>query len=43
GMTPDELRSAIRRCTVRGALPEPLRIAHLIATALVRGESKGKA
>jgi len=43
GIAPDELRSAIRLCTVRGALPEPLRIAHLIATALVRGESKGKA
>ena len=33
----------VRRCTVRGCLPEPIRLAHLVATALVRGESKGKA
>lgn len=43
GLSEPELREAIRRCTVRGALPEPLRIAHLVATAIVRGESKGKA
>jgi len=29
--------------TVRGNLPEPLRLAHVIASGLVRGESKGKA
>ncbi len=28
--------------TVRGAIPEPLRVAHLIASALHFGESKGK-
>ena len=43
GLEPQELREAIHRCTVRGALPEPVRIAHLIATAIVKGESKGKA
>lgn len=36
----DEL---IRGSIVRGALPEPLRIAHLIATAMETGESKGRA
>jgi len=43
GMEPHELKDAVRRCTVRGALPEPIRIAHLVATAIVRGESKGDA
>jgi endonuclease V-like protein UPF0215 family len=27
----------------RGALPEPLRVAHMIGTALVKGESRGRA
>ena len=43
GLEPHDLTEAISLCTVRGALPEPVRIAHLIATAIVRGESKGKA
>ncbi len=43
GLEPHELKEAVHRCTVRGALPEPLRIAHLVATAIVKGESKGKA
>lgn len=41
GISMDNLRELIRRSTVRGALPEPLRIAHLVATALKTGESKG--
>ncbi|HIH01160.1 TPA: hypothetical protein HA259_03650 [Thermoplasmata archaeon] len=28
--------------TVRGAVPEPVRIAHLISAAMVRGESYGR-
>ncbi len=43
GLEPAALREAIRMCTVRGALPEPVRIAHLVATAIVKGESKGNA
>src|SRR6267143_1902922 len=43
GMSPHELKEAIHRCTVRGVLPEPVRVAHLIATAIVKGESKGNA
>ncbi len=43
GLPPRDLTDAIHRCTVRGALPEPVRIAHLIATAIVKGESKGDA
>ncbi|MBI5000363.1 MAG: DUF99 family protein [Euryarchaeota archaeon] len=38
-----EAEEIIRLSVVRGALPEPLRIAHLIATALAKGESKGRA
>jgi endonuclease V-like protein UPF0215 family len=41
GMPMEEVTALIRRSTVRGALPEPLRIAHLIATAVKTGESKG--
>ncbi len=43
GIEPHELKEAVQRCTVRGALPEPVRIAHLVATAIVKGESKGNA
>jgi len=28
---------------VRGAVPEPLRVAHIIASGLAKGESRGKA
>ncbi|MGI0148527.1 MAG: DUF99 family protein, partial [Thermoplasmata archaeon] len=41
GMGTRDLADAIRRCTVRGSLPEPLRIAHLVATAIKKGESRG--
>lgn len=43
GMDGDTLDAVIRECTVQGALPEPLRIAHLISSAMVRGESHGRA
>ena len=43
GIEDQEADALVRRCTVRGCLPEPVRLAHLVATALVRGESKGKA
>lgn len=38
-----ELKGTIRKSTVRGALPEPIRVAHLIVTAFKRGESYGRA
>lgn len=38
-----EVQTALRLTTVRGVLPEPLRIAHLIAAGIVRGESRGRA
>jgi len=43
GIGEKEADAMVRRCTVRGCLPEPIRLAHLVATALVRGESKGRA
>lgn len=33
----------VRSCIVQGCLPEPVRLAHLLATAMVRGESRGRA
>ena len=39
----EELAEMLRASTVQGALPEALRVAHLIATAIVRGESRGRA
>lgn len=43
GMEIDELKGIIRKSTVIGALPEPIRIAHLIASAMKTGESYGRA
>lgn len=43
GISLPDASDAIALCTVQGALPEPIRIAHLIATALKRGESQGRA
>ncbi|AGB05100.1 hypothetical protein AciM339_1238 [Aciduliprofundum sp. MAR08-339] len=42
GISMDEARRVISSFTLRGAIPEPLRVAHLIASALHFGESKGK-
>ena len=43
GLGAEEARDLVRRTTVRGALPEPLRLAHLIAAAYTTGESRGRA
>ncbi len=43
GLDRSEAERLIRASTIRGAIPEPLRIAHLIATAMVKGESHGRA
>lgn len=43
GIEEVEAADLIRSSIVRGALPEPIRIAHLIARAVERGESKGNA
>ena len=41
GISIDEAEELLCGSTIQGAMPEPLRLAHLIATALVKGESKG--
>ena len=41
--TLDELKKIIDQSTVRGAIPEVLRVAHLIAAGVVTGESRGRA
>lgn len=41
GATIGEIEGLLRDSTVQGAIPEPLRLAHLIATAMIKGESKG--
>ena len=43
GIGEKELSEILAAATVRGALPEVLRVAHLIATAISKGESRGRA
>ncbi len=43
GASRADVVEAIALTTVRGALPEPLRVAHLVAAATVKGESHGRA
>lgn len=43
GIGLEDVKALIGWSTVRGALPEPLRMAHLISTALKKGESYGRA
>jgi endonuclease V-like protein UPF0215 family len=43
GLTDEETREVIKLSTTHSFLPEPLRVAHLIATAIVKGESEGRA
>ena len=42
GIDRADLATLLARSTVRGAVPEPLRLAHLIAAAVVKGESRGR-
>ncbi|HWG89828.1 MAG TPA: DUF99 family protein [Candidatus Thermoplasmatota archaeon] len=43
GMGDREVGELLLRTTVRGLIPEPVRVAHMIASAYVKGESKGRA
>ena len=43
GMTISEAKELINLSTIRGVIPEPIRVAHIIASGIVRGESYGKA
>jgi len=42
GMDWSELEELVRMSTVRGVVPEPIRMAHLIASAMIKGESYGR-
>jgi hypothetical protein len=42
GIKKEELAVILKNATVAGAMPEAVRVAHLIATALARGESRGR-
>jgi uncharacterized protein len=41
GSSLEDTEQLLRHSTIQGTIPEPLRLAHLIATAMVKGESKG--
>jgi hypothetical protein len=43
GISLEEAKEIIKLSTIRGAIPEPIRIAHIIASGITRGESYGKA
>jgi hypothetical protein len=43
GLSIDEAKEIIKLSTIRGVIPEPIRVAHLIASGIKRGESYGKA
>ncbi len=43
GITIDDANNLIKRLAVNGALPEPLRMAHIIAGGIVLGESRHRA
>jgi len=43
GIDISEAKEIIKLSTIRGVIPEPIRVAHLIASGIVRGESYGKA
>jgi hypothetical protein len=42
GLSRSEAAELISLCTVRGVIPEPVRVAHLIATGIKKGESRGR-
>lgn len=43
GLTLEQAAEVVKRFTVEGSLPEPLRVAHLIAGAVAEGQSRGRA
>jgi len=43
GLQKEEAKRIIKLSCTRSLIPEPLRVAHLIASALVKGESEGRA
>lgn len=43
GISPDATRKLLERTTLHGNVPEPLRLAHLIAGGVTTGRSRGRA
>ncbi|MHC1570553.1 MAG: endonuclease dU [Methermicoccaceae archaeon] len=43
GIEPEDGAHIVRRTTLHANIPEPLRVAHMISSAMVLGESSGKA
>ena len=43
GIDLEEAKEIINISTIRGVIPEPIRVAHIIASGITRGESYGKA
>jgi uncharacterized protein len=43
GIDFEEAKEIIKLSTIRGVIPEPIRVAHLIASGIKRGESYGEA
>lgn len=43
GLLLEDAKEIINISTIRGVIPEPIRVAHLIASGITRGESYGKA
>lgn len=43
GLEEEDARRIVQQTSTRSNIPEPLRVAHLIATGIVFGESRGKA
>lgn len=41
GIEEEEAKRAVKNSIVRGCIPEPVRLAHMIASAFVLGESRG--
>ena len=43
GISPEEAKKVIMLSSTRSLQPEPLRVAHLIASGIIKGESRGRA
>ncbi len=43
GISLSDAKDIILRSTVRGLIPEPIRVAHIIASGITKGDSKGRA
>jgi endonuclease V-like protein UPF0215 family len=43
GVALDDAKKIVKISVRRGLIPEPIRVSHLIATAVVKGESRGRA